>query len=235
MGKLDPHGTIVRRAISLPRGWVPGTAEFTLGAPAQVAAVSLAMLPSGQSGKIALDGESSSTLRGLVAKVSAGFTAGSPIAAVDAELVDDQIANAVGLRKDGVLTSPSGPNGERVFGLLQAANGSSDGDAIVEGGSGNLQISFVYRQLGAPGTRVLQQLAAGTYLVNFRMHGAIGDPMYGSLLAAEEKDLSRVHVINGSGNPNTIVTGYAGQVFNDLTNGVRYTCNADASTAWSVD
>ena len=100
------------------------------------------------SGNIYTDGTDSGSGQGdIVAAVSAGFTAGTTTASATDTSTDGvgSLINRIEIR-DALTHDPiTSSDGRVVFGLLQAATGTSDHAAVVTTAtSENLQISFVY-------------------------------------------------------------------------------------------
>jgi len=134
---------------------------FTLGGAAGVRAVSAAMLAGG-AGIIAV-GASSAQNNAYIAALEAAFTvAGTPAAGLSSVLsATGRLLNAVDIFLDGTNDPPL-DGGTRVFGLLQALAGTTDGTAVAAAASENLQMSFVKVD---PGTDTITavSLPAATY------------------------------------------------------------------------
>jgi len=165
-----------------------GTTEFTLGAPAQGVVVDVTMLPGGV-GTFAIGGPASTNDGGYEAVVSAGFNVPgteTPSAA-DYLAIDDAIINAVEIfddRGEKVET----PDGEQVFGLLQAEATVADGDAVAAAAVENAQISFVYRPHATPGlpNMALYDLPDGDYSYGLKLHRRIHNLSYISLIVGAD-------------------------------------------------
>jgi len=216
-------------------GAIPGTAKIVLAGASYVTQLVSTMLPPGAAAKLAIGGSASTTHRGVVCAVESIFTAGSPSMGTAEAKERGILINHLQIRKDDNGELCGGPNGEVVFGLLQAANGSSDGDDINDNPGGyNLQVSFVYHPLGNPTGYTNHQLPAGTYVVNFPILILGNDADYAALLNADRNEFGQIPRISGAGNPNGVRTGFRGQRYTDTDNGIEYRCTADGSQVWTT-
>lgn len=168
--------------------YVVGTTQFTLGAPAQGVLAPDTMFPGG-AGSVALGGSASTAYGGYNAVLQPTFSRGVLTVATTTQITDNDIVNSVEILDAATNEEIETPNGEVVFGLLQAASlpapvpgPVADGDAIAANPNENLQISFAYRTKANPTILALYSLPAGTYRVAYTIHSQTVNLPYSSIL-----------------------------------------------------
>lgn len=113
-------------------------------------------------------GSASTTLSGVAATPEPNFTVAGTLGVGLTQLTDSAgiLINKIDLIDDSTNEPPQ-DNGDLVFGLFQALNGTSDGTAIAVATAENSQISFVKID-AATNTLTSVSLPAGTYNFNLR-------------------------------------------------------------------